>query len=256
MQLADKLDVARGFEPSFAFRGHANSHWRIVPTLHRAATNEWTRPLPDAAELLRLEASLLSRFKQQAPHFLSPATLQSTQSDIDWWPIMRHFGVPTRLVDWTLSFWVALYFAASGSPSTDGSIHVLHLHSLVSSMEDGHQDQGKFEPRAFLARSRLPDAPDVLHVIGRSTALLDRMLAQQGCFMSSLNVRTDVETTLANTVGNAAQTASVRFLKLLLPASLKADVVRRLRGMNITAATLFPGMDGIGRALEDVVRNP
>jgi len=41
--------------------------------------------------------------------------------------------------------------------------------------------------------------------------------------------------------------------KFIIPASLRLEGVRRLRNMNITAASLFPGLDGFSRSLKDQV---
>ena len=256
MGIAESLDVAPGFSRAYAFRGHADAAWRLTPTLHRAATNEGLRPLPEPAVLLTLEKDLVAKFRELAPTFMTPATLQSTKATFDWWTVMRHYGVPTRLVDWTLSFFVAAYFAASSHPRNDGVIYAVHLHALQQSMQEHHGDVASFRARDIDTLCADSTATSVLHVVGRASALLDRMIAQQGVFMTSLNVASNIEECLADRITENSDSGGMTLRKYRLPAVLKPLVMRRLRAMNISASTLFPGLDGIGAALDAVVRNP
>ena len=104
---------------------------------------------------------------------------------------MRHYGVPTRLLDWSASFYVAAYFAAASAPSKDGAVFVLHLNALDQAIAAKYGAIGAFNSATIEAETKKPDASAAIHIVGRSTALLDRMIAQQCCFMSSLNVATD-----------------------------------------------------------------
>lgn len=256
IKMGNHLDVVRGFERSYIFRGHADARWRLLSTLHRAATNSGERELPKVSSLLKLEESLVASFREQAPNFMAPATLQATHAHFDWWTVMRHYGAPTRLIDWTMSLYVAAYFACSAEPAVDGVIYVLHLESLERAMQGAFGDTVAFNARTAEKLYRSADAPAALHVVGRSTALLDRMVAQQGCFLASMNVATDVEDCLASRVSAAQAEKIISVLKLRVPAKAKPDIVHRLRAMNVSAATLFPGLDGIGRLLDDIVRFP
>ena len=80
------------------------------------------------------------------------------------------------------------------------------------------------------------------------------MIAQQGCFMFGTQVALDLEIELVGTVIPAGEKGRTIFTRVIVRASAKLDIVRRLRMMNITPSVLFPGLDGVGRALTDVVR--
>src|SRR5262245_49355448 len=77
------------------FRGHGNVAHTLLPSIARHANG------------LAREEMLLKRFKQNA----FPFTHRPPQEEWDWLFLMQHFGVPTRLLDWTESPLVGLYFA-------------------------------------------------------------------------------------------------------------------------------------------------
>ena len=110
--------------------------------------------------------------------------------------------------------------------------------------------------RTIEAETKKPDASAAIHIVGRSTALLDRMIAQQCCFMSSLNVATDIESVLSACAPATSPDGGIWSVRVHIPAALKPEILRHLRAMNINAATLFPGLDGVGKSLDDLVRNP
>lgn len=169
---------------------------------------------------------------------------------------MRHYGVPTRLLDWSASFYVAAYFAASSAPLKDGAVFALHLNALDQAIATRYGADGTFSAATIEAITKKPDAPAAVHIVGRATALLDRMVAQQCCFMCSLNVATDIESVLSECVKPVAPNGGIWSVKVRIPSALKPEILRHLRTMNINAATLIPGLDGVGRSLDDIVRNP
>jgi hypothetical protein len=57
--------------------------------------------------------------------------------------------------------------------------------------------------------------------------------------------------------GTHKQPTSAPVHRMVLPASLREEVLERLAFMNVTAATLFPDLGGLARSLRThVVRRP
>lgn len=98
------------------WRGHARRSWKLHPSLYHkgfAAT----------------ETNLVARFNNHAParHNSVPAS-----GDLAGWLfLMQHYGLPTRLLDWTESPLVALYFAVANHEADDEDSSVWALAPTV-----------------------------------------------------------------------------------------------------------------------------
>jgi hypothetical protein len=104
----------------FLFRGHGDANWLLSTTLDRATSTPLlleeyyrhmlkTRPQIEAFSDNRWELMDLEKYSDWA----------STKTDLNWpdFPgyefmiYLRHHGFPSPLLDWTMSFYVAAYFA-------------------------------------------------------------------------------------------------------------------------------------------------
>jgi len=106
-----ELDFAHHERPWY--RGHSRASHQLLPSLFRANVAKGACP-PDAVaqpqDVLRLEGDLFFEFQAR----LGREHLDN-HSAWDILFLMRHYGLPTRSLDWTEVLGVAVYFALSGS---------------------------------------------------------------------------------------------------------------------------------------------
>lgn len=104
-QVMSFIEVFQGQHPTAWYRGCADTSHNLTPSLLRHPSKK------TAEDLHRLELELAASFTQRSRPFVH-------QTFSDEWEatfFMQHYGIPTRLLDWTESPFVGLYFSLSGS---------------------------------------------------------------------------------------------------------------------------------------------
>ncbi len=180
LKIANDYDVGDPGQIGYVYRGLAKSTIGLQPSI----LWKYFKPLQvSEARALELEANALNAFKSNAHHHMSPNSFATTTDTVSWWTVMQHHGVPTRLLDWTESIFVALYFAViDQSPAErdyDGVVYAIHVYTINSAMKKRYENieipvyEAQIEER-FLK----PGRPSLLLFCKRRNHS-DRMIAQR-----------------------------------------------------------------------------
>jgi len=236
-ELVDRLrSDLTGYSGPVWFRGKGQETWHLEPKLLRNA--------PAGT----LETHFINRFKQNASFLLE----RTPASEFDWLFLMQHYGMATRLLDWSESPLVGLYFAVEEAQhhDSDGALWALmptllnaksHYRPLyeheVPSFDDEHLNN--YEPSTIALEQRSSLYP--MAAIARRNS--GRMQAQQGVFTISHRENIKIEE-----VGEDA-TARDHVWRYIIPAFAKAQMKRDLKLLGFTRFHLFPELDSIAAVI-------
>jgi hypothetical protein len=208
------------------FRGHGSHEFPLTTTLHRLGR-------------FRLERFLvldLPKFSAQAEATLNRRF--DLNDGKDYSTILglgRHHGLPTPLIDWTASPYIAAFFAFSDAIENrdirdkNAKVRIFAL-STEFVMSLAQPDIIVSWPRPYV--NTLTIGP--LHN--------PRLSAQQGGFLV-----TNVGNLEAHIRGAEARMGTQHLYAADVPASLAPEALSDLAFMGLTASTMFPGLDGFGR---------
>jgi len=232
-------------EKRWVFRGQENSTWCLTTSLERLFRKRFDDPLQQA---WRWERLLLRQFARAGARFFS----SRPESPMEWLAVMRHYGGPTRLLDWTYSFWIALYFALEKADHNNTcALWALDVRGFKNRVQESIPElknilaEGSNTPEEFAFILDSKNKTGIWPV--NPFRLNERLFIQQGVFLLPLDVTSPFMKNLqAIAPGNAS---SSHLFKIVIPFSkdLLSNCLTELHRMNIDTETLFPGPDGFAR---------
>jgi hypothetical protein len=211
-----------------AYRGHGSNGFRLQTTLCRAGRNRLERYCAQTLQEFRshAEALLGKRFDLNDPSDYSTVL-----------GLAQHHGLPTPLLDWTGSPYVAAFFAfADAIEASQTRPNVSHVRVYGATRE-------------FLAISSppvvtLPWFKPYVCSLAISPRDNPRLYAQQGQFM--VTNFSDVEGLIC---ALEAQHRKKFLVAADIPIGFTSQALEDLAFMGLTAGTMFPGLDGVGRMI-------
>ena len=213
--------------PDPYFRGHADRTWKLEPGLSR---HKRTNPRFTSITEDRLYWS----FRMRGSHLLP-------QNSSGWTVLfyMQHYGLPTRLLDWSTNFANALFFAIEGSCNSPCvwilDPYALNLKSNLSKSISNINVSNTMDYANWLDTDSKPEGA----VATEGDSSVDRIRSQGGAFTLHGDLDTSLEDLYPNTL------TCHELPQKAIPA---ARQFLELAGVN--DSTIFPDLSGLSTHLK------
>lgn len=235
---------------SFVYRGHSDSSWNLDSTLERVLGSKWS-----AANARKFEDRSLSTFISK--YHIYNGKEHTPTSKLCWLSVMQHYGTPTRLIDFSESPYIALYFALETySPLSDKDFSIFALdYSAIMEQSINHiktKDSGFLETRLSIASN--PDkifeevvdrfAYDILWVT-EPLELNARIDRQSGTFLPSGNREKTIDSIINSNIYEKCP-----MHKIIIDKSLYSSCYALLRKMGINSKSIYGDLSGLARSIK------
>ncbi len=266
---------------AWIFRGHADADWPLLPSAHRTVSWWPFRPStkhPFVPELANehtrqtREHELVRAFFHRADQLglplpvIEPPRRPSSPAVVGYWPkreslpivaLAQHYGVPTRLLDWTRRGPVAAYFACLEPRVEPGEAaptkmavwalnrRFLKAHGMWAPGRPGH---GRAPIPCYVATAPRSSNP-FLHAQAGLFTYSPHLKHMEGL---DLLVARIVDSVTA--AGVTVETAPCVLRLLTLPRTEADHLLELLHEQEISALTMFPGFAGIAQLMKEEFR--
>jgi hypothetical protein len=219
------------------YRGHAKPDWKLWSPLDRSLVTQVRGPGGEFEYLSLRKHNGLEWYDQKCSQVLGQFKLACRGipgadycvDDDDYWALGRHFGLLTPLLDWTLSPYVAAFFAFV--ERLDRMQHGSHAYTLK-----GNKESVRVWGLAMWPGMEVPGEFEIVRAGPRNAA---RQRAQSGLF-TRLRSRDHLELEPYF----ASRGLADCLLAYDIPMDAASHAMRDLQLMNITPGTLFPDLHG------------
>ncbi|MBK8848913.1 MAG: FRG domain-containing protein [Saprospiraceae bacterium] len=211
----------------FLFRGVTDSvNHRLIPSIGRIDCNRICN-----LTLAGYEKEILNRFKLRAKTEIHP----EPSNDWEWLAIAQHHGLPTRLLDWTSSPLIALYFATKPEAKFDGSLKEMNSNgSALYVMHTCH----------YIDTSKVQDPfSENGHGIFYPPHITKRISGQFGLFSIQPDPIKEFQEGFYNDLGN-------HITKLEFTNETAKLIQKQLYLLGIRHESVFPDLDGYTQDLK------
>lgn len=231
------------------FRGQVREEFDLIPSIARGGRTP------------ELETAYLSQFKSYVIPYVEDLPASPSPNGIpsywNWLFLMQHYGVPTRLLDWTLDALTALFFATDPTdPSiqegTDAAVWVLNPNTLNESFIFHENLAPGYIPNVEEPEFNILFGPDarVFTTLKPAAAIgplnSTRIVAQRGVFTVFPKIKDLIPL-------NQFEDASEYLFKICIASESFEEVRTQLRRYGVTRIALFPEIQTIADEIRQTI---
>jgi hypothetical protein len=219
VQNLENQDIAQWF-----FRGHGDSSFTLVPGLYRLNIFDTFSNWKD------IEKYMMDSFKREAMPYLKI----TPKSEEEWLTLAQHHGLPTRLLDWTESPLIALYFAVENyMNSKNANVWCFGVAST-----------NNCKPQSTFIASKINT--EISKCILLPNHISPRVTNQLGCF----TIHDFPEDRKPFVPFDNQKSSFNSFRRILIKKQHKIKILNELYFLGIHRGLVYPGIDGIAQKIK------
>lgn len=224
------------------------------------------------------EKRLIRLFQRKAALYLDHEPDKDDM--LEWLAVMQHYGATTRLMDWTYSFYIAVYFALAENEEggvvwafdASSANDPMKIESKIPKVSRFNKLVMKFEQRDDVLGIRgkgdkLKDLAIICYLMENPFPLVyavnpfrlnERLTVQQGLFLLPGDIRKSFKENLRNHFENKIGKLKENLHRIEIKPEPRDrnNILRKLRDMNITNEALFPGLGGFAKSVGEYLAYP
>jgi len=246
--LVDKIQLS--CQNSIWYRGCGDSSYKLIPSLYRH------KSIKDSVDFAAFEHSLMIRFIQRSVPFCDKSITEGWDSFF----FMQHYGVPTRLLDWTENPFIAFYFAVMSAKykvtkkgikfTSPASVWILdpvawNRYALKHESYDkgvlSTPDEQLKGYKPAETASKINNLPVALNGIHNSS----RIVAQRGVFTIFGRDKSSMEK-----IFERDKFPKNSLIKVTFKEEFLYDMKQSILNHGITESVVFPDLDGLAREIK------
>lgn len=215
------------------FRGVTDSGHKLIPSIGRDTVEN------TYGDIESLECSILIEFKR-----LSVPLLENPpKTDFEWLFLAQHYGLPTRLLDWSSNPLVALFFAVEQDDHKDGAVYYLE-HAVTD-----QYDRFDYKTANYI-KDHISKPVGMLSIQAHQGEAIflrprytdDRYINQKSVFSCPRDPFCSLGISNINSI--------------LIRGQWKSEIRARLRMLGISTSFIYPGLAGIASEIKSHLFNP
>ncbi len=173
----------------------------------------------------------------------------------NWLSLAKHHGLPTRLLDWSYSPYVAMHFATHNFQDfdQDGAIWCVDYQRTndllpaplkqILARDDANIFTTEMLNRVATTLDEFDQLGDADFVLFFEPPSLDERIVNQFALFS-------LPSSATMSLEELLHRREATYLRIIIPSALKWEVRDKLDQANITERVLFPGLDGLSQWLK------